>query len=72
MVEVVQAEGACEGVYELYVAGGGGDDVGEVQGEEVGFADYGFVVEIADFDLMGFVSSKGLGRGDEDIRESGI
>jgi hypothetical protein len=54
LVEVVQAEGACEGVYELYVAGGGGDDVGEVQGEEEGFADHGFVVDVADFDLRFF------------------
>lgn len=57
----MEAEGAGYGVHERNVADGGGDYVGEVQGEEVGFADDGFIVEIADFDLGVFVSSRLLG-----------
>jgi hypothetical protein len=55
LVEVVKTKGARERVDELDVAGGGGDDVGEVEFEEVGAADYGFGVYVADFDLRGFV-----------------
>ena len=55
MVEVVQAEGAGEGIHELDVAGGGRDYVCEVQGEEKGLPDYGFVVDVPYFDLV-FIS----------------
>ena len=48
MVEIVEAEGAGEGVDELDVVCGGGDDVREVEGVEVGVADDGLVVDVAD------------------------
>jgi hypothetical protein len=51
LVEIVQAEGACERVDQLDVVGGGGDDVCEVEFKEVGAADYDFLVYVADFDL---------------------
>jgi hypothetical protein len=52
LVEIVQAERAREGIGEHEVArGGGGDDVSEVEFEEVGGADYGFGVDVADYCL---------------------
>jgi hypothetical protein len=41
LVEIVEADGAGDGVYEDGVGDGGGDYVGEVDGEEVGRPDDG-------------------------------
>jgi hypothetical protein len=52
LVEIVQAEGAGKGVYELYVGGRGGrEDIGEVEFEEVGGAQDGLFVDVADYGL---------------------
>lgn len=48
LIEIVEAEGAGEGIDELDVICRGGDDVGEVEGVEVGVADDGLVVDVAD------------------------
>ncbi len=52
LVEIVEAEGACEGVNEHKVfAGRGGDDVCEVEFKEICMADSNFVVNATYFDL---------------------
>lgn len=48
LVEIVEAERAREGVDEDDVAGARRDDVGQVEGEEVGAADAGLIGCVAD------------------------
>lgn len=53
VVEVVETEGAGEGVDEGEFGGGGGwDYVGKVEAEEVGIADDGSLVDITDYCLL--------------------
>jgi len=54
LVEIVEAEGTSEGIGKGNVSCyGGGYYVGEVELEEVGIANYSFVVYVANFCLCG-------------------
>lgn len=57
MVEVVEAEGAGEGVDEDGIAGAGGDYVGDVDLEEPCVAEDGLVVCVACYRLWFFLFS---------------
>ena len=48
LIEVVEAKGASDGIDQDGVWDGQGNDIGQIDGEEVGGADEGFVVNVAD------------------------